>query len=36
VASERVREDLDRDRFLVLGLMKCLEIIGEAASKLKA
>jgi uncharacterized protein with HEPN domain len=34
VASERVREDLDRDRFLVLGLMKCLEIIGEAASKL--
>ena len=34
VASERVREDLDRDRFLVLGLMKCLEIVGEAASKL--
>jgi uncharacterized protein with HEPN domain len=33
-ASEKVREDLDRDRFLVLGLMKCLEIIGEAASKL--
>ena len=34
VASEKVREDLDHDRFLVLGLMKCLEIIGEAASKL--
>ena len=34
VASKNVREDLDRDRFLVLGLMKCLEIIGEAASKL--
>ena len=34
VASEKVREDLDRDRFLVLGLMKCLEIVGEAASKL--
>jgi len=34
VASEKVREDLGRDRFLVLGLMKCLEIIGEAASKL--
>jgi len=34
VASEKVREDLDRDRFLVLGLMKCFEIIGEAASKL--
>jgi uncharacterized protein with HEPN domain len=33
VASEKVREDLHRDRFLVLGLMKCLEIIGEAASK---
>lgn len=34
VASKKSREDLDRDRFLVLGIMKCLEIIGEAASKI--
>jgi uncharacterized protein with HEPN domain len=34
VASERNRDDLNQDQFLVLGLMKCLEIIGEAASKL--
>jgi len=34
VTSERTREDLDHDQFLVFGLMKCLEIIGEAASKL--
>jgi uncharacterized protein with HEPN domain len=33
-ASEMIRDDLDHDRFFVLGLMKCLEIIGEAASKL--
>jgi len=25
------REDLDRDRLLVLGLVKAIEIIGEAA-----
>ena len=28
------REDLDEDRLLALGLMKCIEIIGEAASKI--
>lgn len=33
-AERRSRQDLDRDRLLALGLMKCLEIIGEAASKI--
>jgi uncharacterized protein with HEPN domain len=28
------RVDLDNDRLLALGLMKCLEIIGEAAAKI--
>jgi len=28
------RGDLDNDRLLVLGLMKAIEIIGEAASRL--
>lgn len=27
----KTREDLDRDRLLVLGLVKALEVIGEAA-----
>jgi uncharacterized protein with HEPN domain len=30
------RSDLDRDRMLVLALIKDLEIVGEAASKISA
>jgi len=29
----RKRADLDKDRMLVLSILKCIEIIGEAASK---
>ncbi len=29
----KAREDLDKDEMLVLSLVKCIEIIGEAASK---
>jgi uncharacterized protein with HEPN domain len=32
-ARGRERGDLDRDRMLVLSLVKCIEIIGEAATK---
>ena len=32
-AEGKTRGDLDRDRLLALGLMKCIEIIGEAAAK---
>ena len=32
-ASDRKREDLDLDRMLALSLVKEIEIIGEAASK---
>jgi uncharacterized protein with HEPN domain len=32
-ARERRRKDLDRDRMLLLSLVKALEMIGEAASK---
>jgi len=32
----RVRADLDNDRMLVLSLIRELEIIGEAASKVSA
>jgi len=32
----RRREDLDRDRLLVLGLVKAIEIIGEAAYQISA
>ncbi|MGH8480032.1 MAG: HepT-like ribonuclease domain-containing protein [Gammaproteobacteria bacterium] len=28
----KVRTDLDDDRLLVLGLLKCIEIVGEAAA----
>lgn len=28
----RTREDLDRNRMLTLALVKCVEIIGEAAN----
>ena len=33
-ASGRSRRDLDRDRMLVLSLVKSIEILGEAASKI--
>jgi uncharacterized protein with HEPN domain len=29
----RARNDLDKDEMLTLSLVKCIEIIGEAASK---
>lgn len=32
-SAGRSRSDLDSDRMLVLSLVKCLEIIGEAASR---
>jgi len=32
-AEGRSREDLDADRQLVLALVKCIEIIGEAAGQ---
>jgi uncharacterized protein with HEPN domain len=32
-AANRSRGDLDRDRMLLLSLVKCIEIIGEAASR---
>lgn len=31
-AANRERQDLDKDRMLTLSLVKCIEIIGEAAS----
>lgn len=30
---DRSRADLDADRMLVLSLIKCIEIVGEAASR---
>jgi uncharacterized protein with HEPN domain len=33
-AEGKTRDDLGKDRLLALGLMKCIEIIGEAASKI--
>ncbi|MFH0822022.1 MAG: HepT-like ribonuclease domain-containing protein [Pseudomonadota bacterium] len=33
-AKGRKREDLDEDRMLTLALVKAIEIIGEAASKM--
>ncbi|MEW6350114.1 MAG: HepT-like ribonuclease domain-containing protein [Thermodesulfobacteriota bacterium] len=35
-AEHRQRKDLDEDRMLTLALMKAIEIIGEAASKLSS
>ncbi|MGQ9792216.1 MAG: HepT-like ribonuclease domain-containing protein [Anaerolineae bacterium] len=35
-AQGRAREDLDTDRMLVLALVQCLAIIGEAASRITA
>ena len=32
-AEERQRQDLDTDRQLVLAVVKCVEIIGEAAGR---
>jgi uncharacterized protein with HEPN domain len=32
-AEGRRREELDRDRQLVLALVKCVEIVGEAAAR---
>ena len=31
-AQNRTRSDLDTDRMLMLALVRCLEVIGEAAS----
>lgn len=31
--ENKTRSDIDEDDLLALGLMKCIEIIGEAASK---
>ncbi len=33
-AAGRSRADLDRDRVWALGLIKCVEIVGEAAGKI--
>jgi uncharacterized protein with HEPN domain len=35
-AKGRSREDLDDDRELVLAVVKCIEIIGEAASQVSS
>lgn len=35
-ARDRSRDDLTRDRMLVLSLVKCTEIIGEAAGRITA
>ena len=34
--QDRLRTDLDSDRLLALGLLKCVEIIGEAAARVSA
>ena len=33
-AADRQRSDLDTDRMLLLALLKCIEIVGEAASRM--
>ena len=35
-AARRSRDDLDRDRMLVLAIVKDVEIVGEAASRTTA
>ncbi|MBN2718436.1 MAG: DUF86 domain-containing protein [Deltaproteobacteria bacterium] len=35
-ATTRTREDLDKDHIWTLGLIKCIEIIGEAAARVSA
>jgi uncharacterized protein with HEPN domain len=32
-AVSRSREDLEKDHILALGLIKCVEIVGEAAAR---
>jgi uncharacterized protein with HEPN domain len=34
-AQGHVRADLDNDRLLALGLLKCIEVVGEAAARVK-
>jgi len=34
--AQHTRADLDAEPFLWLGLVKCLEVIGEAASRITA
>jgi uncharacterized protein with HEPN domain len=29
----KARDDLDKDRLLLMGICRCLEIVGEAAAK---
>lgn len=33
---DRQRDDLDNDKMLVLALMRAIEVVGEAASKVSA
>ena len=35
-AAERIRGDLETDRMLLLALVRALEIVGEAASRVSA
>ena len=35
-AEGRSREDLDRDRQFVLAVVKCIEILGEAAARVSS
>jgi uncharacterized protein with HEPN domain len=35
IAQGRTRADLDRDKMLVLSLVKCVEIVGEAAARME-
>lgn len=35
-AAGRFRGDLDTDRMLTLSLLKCIEIVGEAANRISA
>jgi uncharacterized protein with HEPN domain len=34
-AQGHVRADLDNDRLLALGILKCIEVVGEAAARVK-
>lgn len=36
LARERTRSDLDTDRLLLLALLKLVEIVGEAATRISA
>jgi len=35
-SANRRREDIDKDRVLILALVKSIEIIGEASTKISA